>query len=102
MLHVRRHARLALTVALAIVTLSVDALFSQQVPRGNQRRITVINGREAIDGEVIVRYREGMGRIERERAEFDIDGQRGSDGFTTQQSGELYRCCSDEKWTCEV
>jgi subtilisin family serine protease/ribosomal protein L35AE/L33A len=62
--------RVMVAVALALVTLGTDALISQQsAPPGN-RRTTWLDGREVVEGEVIVRYVQQAGRIERERAEF--------------------------------
>ena len=91
----RRISRVALTVALALTTLASDALFSQGRPAS--RRIVMLDGREVIEGEVIVRYRSQTGSLERQRAEIAADsdaseaiGQRGvrrvrSRNLTTRQ-----------------
>ena len=76
MLKCRGIVRVALTAMLAVVTINADRLFSAVQPPSNQRRITVLDGREVVEGEVIVRYRGQSGRIERERAEY----QANSDG----------------------
>ncbi|HYB94017.1 MAG TPA: S8 family serine peptidase, partial [Vicinamibacterales bacterium] len=60
-----------MSVALALMTLSADALFSQESQPA--RRTVVIDGREAVEGEVIVRYRSQAGRIQRARAEIQAD-----------------------------
>ena len=81
----RRISRVILAVTLAVTTFGADALFSQgrQAPR--HRRTVMLDGREVVEGEVIVRYRARTGVIERERAEFQIEsdtsetvGRRGS------------------------
>ena len=69
----RRTSRLILTVALALTTLSADALFSQERQPAGNRRIVWLDGREVVEGEVIVRYRSQSGSIERARAEFQAD-----------------------------
>src|SRR5688572_21277467 len=71
--------RIVFTVALACITLGADLLVGQQ-PTVRGRRVVVVEGREAIEGEVIVRYRSDAGRIERERAEFQADSD-GSEGI---------------------
>ena len=66
--------RLAAVAALAIAVAMLQAPLSSQAGRGGRRPSTTwIDGREAVDGEVIVGYRSGTGRIERERAEFQSD-----------------------------
>ena len=67
----RRKSRVAVTVILALTTLSADALFSQGQQPSGQRRTVILDGREVVEGEVIVRYRSETGQIERERAEFE-------------------------------
>src|SRR5687767_12873302 len=62
----------ALVVAVAMMG---DTLSSQAQGRGRTPTTTFIDGREAIDGEVIVRYRSEIGAIERERAEFQADAE---------------------------
>ena len=68
-----RPTRVLLTFVIALATLGGDALFGQGRAPANSRRIVVIDGHEAVEGEVIVRYRSEAGPIERERAEFQAD-----------------------------
>jgi subtilisin family serine protease len=59
-------------VALAVIALAPDALLSQ----GRQpatRRVVMLDGREVVEGEVIVRYRSQTGALERQRAEYQAD-----------------------------
>ena len=73
MFDLRATSRVFLIVALALSTLGVDALLSQgRQPKA--RRIAIVDGREVVEGEVIVRYRSQTGRIQRERAEFQVEG----------------------------
>ncbi|HEX6161864.1 MAG TPA: S8 family peptidase, partial [Vicinamibacterales bacterium] len=71
----RRNTLVALTLACAFVTLGIDALIE---PFGSRTalRTSILEGREVVEGEVIVRYRDDAGPIGRERAEFQaaIDG----------------------------
>ena len=69
----RSPGRLILTVALTFATLGSDTLFSQAPQSNSDRRTVLLDGREVVEGEVIVRYRSGTGRVERERAEFEAD-----------------------------
>src|SRR5688572_18691533 len=69
----RKGMRLTVIVALAIITLGADALLSQGQPPASSRRIVVLDGREVVEGEVIVRYRAEAGRIGRQRAEFQAE-----------------------------
>ena len=71
----RQSGRVILTVALAFATLAGDFLFSQGRQTANGRRIVMLDGREVVEGEVIVRYRQGSGALERERAEFQADSE---------------------------
>src|SRR5687767_6166032 len=73
MIECRTINRIVLTVALALTTLGADALFSQGLQPAQNRRTVVLDGREVVEGEVIVRYRAQMGRIQIERAEFQVD-----------------------------
>jgi thermitase len=69
----RTSTRVLLIVALALTTFSVDGLYSQGQSAARSRRIVVLDGREVVEGEVIVRYRPESGRIGRERAEFQAE-----------------------------
>jgi hypothetical protein len=71
----RRSSRILLTIAIALTTFGADALLSQGRAPTN-RRTVVLDGREVVEGEVIVRYRPQSGPIERERAEFQADSDR--------------------------
>src|SRR5262249_11233538 len=64
----RSSGRLILIVAVALTMVSTDALLSREA-QSTTRRIVVVNGREAIDGEVIVRYRAGANAIDRAKSE---------------------------------
>ena len=64
-------ALLATCVFATAVTLAQELVSSQGPPQ--RFRIAVINGREVVDGEVLVRYRANTGAVERERAEFHIE-----------------------------
>src|SRR5688572_32961506 len=67
----RMPLRLAALSALGVaVAMMSEPLSSQAVPGAQSRQTTLIEGREAVAGEVIVRYRSEAGVIERERAEF--------------------------------
>lgn len=102
----RRTSRVALTVALALTTLASDALFSQGRQPAN-RRIVMLDGREVVEGEVIVRYRSRTGALERQRAEYQADsdaseaiGQLGtrrvrSRNLTTREMLETLRANPD-------
>ena len=65
-----RSGRVILTIAVALTTVSADALFSQGQQTAGGRRTEMLDGREVVEGEVIVRYVSQTGTIERERAEF--------------------------------
>src|SRR5918999_5467192 len=65
-----RSGRLILTIAVALTTISADALFSQEPSSARGRRTVMLDGREVVEGEVIVRYVSQTGAVERERAEF--------------------------------
>ena len=66
--------RLAAGAALILAAAMMSEPLSSQAQRGGRRLSTTwIDGREAVDGEVIVRYRNPTGTIERERAEFQAD-----------------------------
>ncbi len=71
----RMPLRLAALAALVMALAMMSERLSSQAQRGGGRRqsTTFIDGREAIDGEVIVRYRPEIGTIQRERAEFQAD-----------------------------
>jgi subtilisin family serine protease len=67
-------ARLAVTVVVGLLSLWTGSLWSQG---GRQRLSTVmIDGREAADGEVIVRYRDNMDAPRRAHAEFTVNSDR--------------------------
>ena len=65
--------RLAAGAALLVAAAMMSEPLSSQARRGGRPSTTWIDGREAVDGEVIVRYRNPTGTIERERAEFQAD-----------------------------
>src|SRR5687768_2852334 len=73
----RRFPLLLATLASLVVAVAMmsDTLSSQAQRRGRSTATTFIDGREAIDGEVIVGYRSAVGAIERERAEFQADAE---------------------------
>src|SRR5687767_2951695 len=71
--HRIRLSHVILMIALALMTLGADALFTQGPPPATNFRTVILDGREVVEGEVIVRYRAETGRIERERAEFQAD-----------------------------
>src|SRR5262245_37910011 len=73
MLLLRHSTRQFVTVALALATLGADVLFSQTPSSSRARRIVMLDGREVVEGEVIVRYRARAGRAGRERAESQAD-----------------------------
>ena len=68
----RKRIWVSVTVALAVATLGGDALFSQGQP-AKGRRIVLLDGREVVEGEVIIRYRAEAGRFGRQRAELQAD-----------------------------
>ena len=90
----RSAVRLAATVAIAICTLGL-AHVSSQGQRQGRRSTSWLDGREVVDGEVIVRYRaEAGGTIERQRAEFqsqadevEVIGRRGMRRMRSQRIG---------------
>src|SRR5688572_32837292 len=57
MIDPRKSNGLLLTVALALTTIGSNELFSQEHRPSPERRIVVLDDREAVEGEVIVRYR---------------------------------------------
>ena len=57
----RRISRVILTIALALMTLGADALFTQERQPASNRRTVMLDGREVVEGEVIVRYRAAAG-----------------------------------------
>ncbi|HJU43444.1 MAG TPA: S8 family serine peptidase [Vicinamibacterales bacterium] len=65
--------RISLAAALALVTLGAEALFGQGQAPSNSRRTVVLDGREVVEGEVIVRYHPQAGQIGRQRAEFQAN-----------------------------
>ena len=69
-----RRVRTAVVVVLALASIGGEGLFSQEPSAPRNRRIVVLDGREVVDGEVIVRYRGVAGRAGRERAELQVDG----------------------------
>jgi subtilisin family serine protease/ribosomal protein L35AE/L33A len=73
MLKLSRIARAALVVIVAVTTIGADALLGQERPHPRARRTVMVDGREAVAGEVIVRYRARAGRSQRDRAEFQAD-----------------------------
>ncbi|MBY0495569.1 MAG: S8 family serine peptidase [Cyanobacteria bacterium] len=90
----RRPLAVALTVVLALLTLVSEHL-STQGQRGRRGLSTVIvDGREAVEGEVIVRYRAAAGVAGRQRAEFEVDsdeveaiGRRGARRMRSRRLG---------------
>jgi serine protease len=107
MIECRTINRIVLTVALALTTLGADSLFSQGQQPAQNRRTVVLDGREVVEGEVIIRYRAQMGRIQIERAEFQVDlessqalGRRGlrrmrSRNMTTREMIQTLRANPD-------
>ena len=55
----------------AVTTLGAEALVGQGRPAPGQRRIVMLDGREVVEGEVIVRFRAEADRRGRERAQGD-------------------------------
>jgi hypothetical protein len=98
-------ARHAATVALALLTLASGGIFSQGAVQ--PRSTTVVNGQEAAEGEVIVRYRDNIHSLQRAHAEFTVSAERGvpiggrglrrmrSRGMTTRQMIEVLRANPD-------
>jgi hypothetical protein len=73
MIDTRRPFAVAIATAAAIFLLAVDHPLTQS-QRGRRNLPTVlVDGREAVDGEVIVKYRTQTGSFERQRAEFDVE-----------------------------
>src|SRR5829696_3395443 len=64
----RRTTRVALSIVLAVIAIGGDAFLKQH--HASALRTAVIEGREVVEGEVIVRYKSEAGAIGRERAEF--------------------------------
>lgn len=62
----------AVALALAAGLLTMTDLSGQDQPRRRMRTV-MVNGHEAVAGEVMVRYRNPQGTIERQRAEHDVD-----------------------------
>src|SRR5688500_645472 len=85
----------ALVLALATTN---EPLSSQNRPAGRPSATTWIDGREAIDGEVIVRYRSEAGTIERERA----DSQAAADDVEPSRRRGARRMRSDKLSTPEL
>jgi subtilisin family serine protease len=72
----RLHSSAARAAAVLLLTLSAvftTDLFSQGRRQGRRVPTTIVDGREAADGEVLVRYREAGTAFERARAESDAD-----------------------------
>jgi thermitase len=67
-----RTSRVVLAVTVICAAIGVDPLFSQgrDAARG---RTVILDGREVVEGEVLIRYKSQIGRIERERAEFQAN-----------------------------
>ena len=94
MISARRPLAVAVTVALALSTLVAEHLFIQGQGRRGRLATVLIDGREAVDGEVIVRYRPEAGSSGRQRAEFDVDsdevetvGRRGARRMRSRRLG---------------
>ena len=97
----------ALSTLVMALAMTNEPLSSQNRPAGRPSATTWIDGREAIDGEVIVRYRSEAGTIERERAEFQAAadavepiGRRGarrmrSDTLSTPELLQILRANPD-------
>jgi hypothetical protein len=68
----RKSTSILFTVALALTTLGAGDLLGQGQRPSPPRRVGMLDGREVVEGEVIVRYR-AQGRIDRERAELQAD-----------------------------
>ncbi len=73
MLSWRRSVRVAAAVVLALVTIAADQLSTQGRNVGRSLRTAIVDGREAVEGEVLVRYRARAGALERRRAEFAVE-----------------------------
>jgi len=69
----RTALRLAATVVVGLITLAGEAVWSQDQRGGRRLSTVLVEGREAVEGEVLVKYRANMGPIERVRAEFQVD-----------------------------
>ena len=91
----RTTSRLAAAVAIGLCTLGLDAVWSQGPRNGQRPSTTWLDGREVVDGEVIVRYRaESSGVMERQRAEFqaeadevEVIGRRGMRRMRSRRLG---------------
>lgn len=90
----RMPLRLAALSALGVAVAFMSVPLSSQ-DRGAGRPLTTtwVGGREAIAGEVIVRYRSEAGTVERERAEFQAGANDiepiGQGGARLMRSGQL-------------
>jgi subtilisin family serine protease len=94
MLDLRRSVRVAATVGLALVTLATTHLSTQSRSNGRSLTTVVVDGLEAVEGEVLVRYRAEAGVVGRQRAEFDVDsdevetvGRRGARRIRSRRLG---------------
>jgi subtilisin family serine protease len=90
----RAALRFCATLALGVFCLAGDAVWSQNPPNGRRVRTVWVDGREAIEGEVLVRYRADIGPIGRQRAEFQADtdeaeaiGRRGTRRMRSRRLG---------------
>ena len=90
----RAALRFCATLALGLFCIAGDAVWSQNPPNGRRVRTVWLDGREAIEGEVLVRYRDDTGPLERQRAEFQTDadetetiGRRGTRRMRSRRLG---------------
>jgi subtilisin family serine protease len=88
----RTALRLAATIAIGLFV--ADAALWSQGRNGRRLSTVLIDGREAVEGEVLVRYRAEVGDLERERAEFQAEtdeveavGRRGSRRMRSRRLG---------------
>ena len=65
----RRTVPVAVSLALAVIALAADSLIDRRTGTSSLRT-AMVEGREVVEGEVIVRYKADAGPIGRERAEF--------------------------------
>jgi subtilisin family serine protease len=87
-------ARATVAIGLALLALAVDPLSTQGQRHTRNASTTMIDGHEAVEGEVIVRYRAGSGAVERDRAEFQVNtdeseaiGRRGARRLRSRRFG---------------
>jgi subtilisin family serine protease len=88
-----RQIKLVFIVALAWATLGANVIAGQGGPTRDNRRTTTLDGREVVEGEVIVRFRSGTSRSSREHAKLQAESDEtesvGSRGWQRMRSGNL-------------